>query len=349
MRFGLILGDQLHHQLATLKALDRTRDVILMAEVVEEAIYVTHHPQKIALIFSAMRHFAKELKAEGWRVRYHTFQSGSPIRSLLDFVQAQRQLFPVTELVMTQCGEYRLQQQIEQHWSQQLQLPVQYLDDERFFCSPKQFRHWASRYQTLRMEYFYREMRKQTGYLMQGQQPLGQQWNYDSANRKAWSGSPPLPEPLCFERDQIDLDVLELVEREFSRHPGSLADFRWATTRSDARLALQHFIDHSLPHFGDYQDAMVQGADTLFHSLLSPYLNCGLLLPREVCDAAEAAYHAGHAPLNAVEGFIRQILGWREYVRGIYWLYMPEYANRNALSFPQTLRGRKRARKSSGK
>ena len=331
MRFGLILGDQLHHQLATLKALDRTRDVILMAEVVEEAIYVTHHPQKIALIFSAMRHFAKELKAEGWRVRYHTFQSGSPIRSLLDFVQAQRQLFPVTELVMTQCGEYRLQQQIEQHWSQQLQLPVQYLDDERFFCSPKQFRHWASRYQTLRMEYFYREMRKQTGYLMQGQQPLGQQWNYDSANRKAWSGSPPLPEPLCFERDQIDLDVLELVEREFSRHPGSLADFRWATTRSDARLALQHFIDHSLPHFGDYQDAMVQGADTLFHSLLSPYLNCGLLLPREVCDAAEAAYHAGHAPLNAVEGFIRQILGWREYVRGIYWLYMPEYANRNAL------------------
>ncbi|RKG41125.1 MULTISPECIES: cryptochrome/photolyase family protein [Acinetobacter] len=331
MRFGLILGDQLHHQLATLKALDRTRDVILMAEVVEEATYVTHHPQKIALIFSAMRHFAKELKAEGWRVRYHAFQSDSPIRSLLDFVESQQQLLPVTELVITHCGEYRLQQQIEQHWSKHLQLPVQCLNDDRFFCSPEQFQHWANHYQTLRMEYFYREMRKRTGSLMQGQQPLGQQWNYDSANRKAWSGSPPLPEPLCFERDQIDLDVLELVEREFSRHPGSLADFRWATTRSDARLALQHFIDHSLPHFGDYQDAMVQGADTLFHSLLSPYLNCGLLLPREVCDAAEAAYHAGHAPLNAVEGFIRQILGWREYVRGIYWLYMPEYANRNAL------------------
>ncbi len=331
MRFGLILGDQLHHQLATLKALDRTRDVILMAEVVEEVTYVNHHPQKIALIFSAMRHFAKELKAEGWRVRYHTFQPARPIRSLLDFVQAQQQLFPVTELVITHCGEYRLQQQIEQHWSQQLQLPVQCLNDNRFFCSPEQFRKWASRYQTLRMEYFYREMRKQTSYLMQGQQPVGQQWNYDSANRKAWSGSPPLPTPLHFERDQIDLEVLQLVEYEFPNHPGSLDDFRWATTRSNALLALQHFIDHSLPYFGDYQDAMVQGADTLFHSLLSPYLNCGLLLPREVCDAAEAAHHAGHAPLNAVEGFIRQILGWREYVRGIYWLYMPEYANRNAL------------------
>ncbi|MGV2950010.1 cryptochrome/photolyase family protein, partial [Acinetobacter sp. AGC35] len=152
-----------------------------------------------------------------------------------------------------------------------------------------------------------------------------------SANRKAWSGNPPLPEPLCFEHDQIDLDVLQLVKREFSRHPGNLASFRWATTRNDALRALQHFIDHSLPHFGDYQDAMVQGADTLFHSLLSPYLNCGLLLPREVCDAAEAAYNAGHAPLNAVEGFIRQILGWREYVRGIYWLNMPEYASRNVL------------------
>ena len=277
MRFGLILGDQLHHQLATLKALDRIRDVILMAEVVEEATYVAHHPQKIALIFSAMRHFAKELKAEGWRVRYHAFKSDSPIRSLLDFVESQQQLLPVTELVITHCGEYRLQQQIEQYWSQQLQLPVQCLNDERFFCSPEQFRHWASRYQTLRMEYFYREMRKQTGYLMQGQQPFGEQWNYDSANRKAWAGNPPLPAPLHFEHDQIDLDVLELVEREFSRHSGSLDNFRWGTTRSNALLALEHFITHSLPHFGDYQDAMVQGADMLFHSLLSPYLNCGLL------------------------------------------------------------------------
>ena len=233
--------------------------------------------RKLPLIFSAMRHFAKELKAEGWRVRYHAFKSDSPIRSLLDFIESQQQLLPVTEIVITHCGEYRLQQQIEQHWSKHLQLPVQCLNDERFFCSPEQFQHWASRYQTLRMEYFYREMRKQTGYLMQGQQPFGEQWNYDSANRKAWTGNPPLPPVLHFEQDQIDLDVLKLVEREFSCHSGSLDNFRWATTRSNALLALEHFINHSLPHFGDYQDAMVQGADMLFHSLLSPYLNCGLL------------------------------------------------------------------------
>src|SRR5690606_31332056 len=226
-----------------------------------------------------MRHFAKELKAEGWHIRYHVFQSESP----------------------------------------------------------DQFQHWAKRCQTLRMEYFYREMRQQTGYLMQGQQPVGQQWNFDRANRNAWSGHPPLAAPLHFERDQIDLDVLELIEREFSLHPGSLDDFCWATTRNNALHALQHFISHNLPHFGDYQDAMVQSADMLFHSLLSPYLNCGLLLHKEVCDAAEAAYHAGHAPLNAVEGFIRQILGWREYVRGIYWLYMPDYTSRNALQYSASL------------
>lgn len=331
MRFGLILGDQLHHQLATLKVLDRTKDVILMAEVFEEATYVTHHPQKIALIFSAMRHFAKQLKAEGWRVRYHVFQSDSPIRTLLDFVQVQQQRLSAKELVITHCGEYRLQQQIENHWSQQLQLPVQCLDDDRFFCSPVQFRQWASRYKMLRMEYFYREMRKQTGYLIQNSQPIGGKWNYDTANRKTWSGNPPLSAPLYFELDQIDRDVIELVKREFPQHPGSLTNFHWATTRSNALLVLQHFIVNSLPYFGDYQDALAQGENALFHSLLSPYLNCGLLLAKEVCDAAEAAYHAGHAPLNAVEGFIRQILGWREYVRGIYWLYMPQYANSNSL------------------
>ena len=184
MHFGLILGDQLHHQLATLKYLDRSEDVILMAEVLEESTYVAHHPQKIALIFSAMRHFAKELKAQGWKVRYHALNRNSEIKKLIHFVQAQHQLLPATALIITQCGEYRLQHEIESNWSTQLQLPVHCLDDDRFFCSSMQFRQWAGKYKTLRMEYFYREMRKQTQYLMQGQQPIGGQWNYDSANRK---------------------------------------------------------------------------------------------------------------------------------------------------------------------
>lgn len=333
MHFGLILGDQLHHQLATLKYLDRSEDVILMAEVLEESTYVAHHPQKIALIFSAMRHFAKELKAQGWRVRYHAFNRNSEIKKLIHFVQAQHQLLPATALIITQCGEYRLQHEIESNWSTQLQLPVHCLDDDRFFCSSMQFRQWAGKYKTLRMEYFYREMRKQTQYLMQGQQPIGGQWNYDSVNRKRWSGNPPLPALLQFEKDQIDADVIELVKREFPQHTGHLKHFHWATTRSNALLALNHFIKNSLPNFGDYQDAMIYGVDYLFHSALSPYLNCGLLMAKEVCDAAEAAYYTGHAPLNSVEGFIRQILGWREYVRGIYWVNMPEYANRNTLQY----------------
>lgn len=339
MRFGLILGDQLSHQLATLKHLDRSQDVILMAEVLEEASYVPHHPQKIALIFSAMRHFAKELRAQGWKIRYQVFNRQSPIQSLLDFVQHQQQRYAADALLITHSGEYRLQQQIEQHWSKTLGIPVHCLEDDRFFCSLQQFQTWASKYKSLRMEYFYREMRKQSGYLMQDGQPIGGKWNYDSENRKRWSGQPALPPSLTFIQDQIDRDVMKLVKTEFAHHPGKIETFRWATTREQALQALAHFIQHALPSFGDHQDAMVYGEDDLFHSRLSPYLNCGLLTPREVCDAAETAYVQGHAPLNAVEGFIRQILGWREYVRGIYWLKMPEYAQLNALQSSRPLPG----------
>ena len=331
MKFGLILGDQLNHQLATLKYLNPKEDIILMAEVLEEATYVAHHPQKIALIFSAMRHFAKELKAQSWKVRYHPFQRESDIQKLVDFIAAQQQRTPADALVVTQCGEYRLQHEIENSWKDILNLPITCLKDDRFFCSIEHFKQWASQYKTLRMEYFYREMRKQTQYLMQAQQPLGGQWNYDQANRKAYAGNPPLISPLVFEHDQIDQDVIQLVKKEFSQHMGKIEPFRWATTRQNALLALEHFIANNLANFGDYQDAMIHGADFMFHSLLSPYLNCGLLLPKEVCDAAKTAYYQGSAPLNAVEGFIRQILGWREYVRGIYWLSMPEYRNQNTL------------------
>ncbi|ENV61006.1 cryptochrome/photolyase family protein [Acinetobacter soli] len=337
MRLGLILGDQLSQQLATLKALDREQDMILMAEVVDEATYVQHHVQKIALLFSAMRHFAKALKQDGWKIQYHVYEAKSPIRSLLDYVEQQQKRLNAEAIVVTHCGEYRLQQQIEQEWPKKLQVPVKCLEDDRFFCGLNEFRHWAARYKVLRMEYFYREMRKKTGYLMQHDAPEGGKWNYDHSNRKPWSGKTPLPERLQFKRDTIDDDVIALVKREFKDHLGSLDNFRWATTRSDAQKALAHFIEHMLNDFGDYQDAMVYGSDFMFHSLLSPYLNCGLLSPEEVCEAAEAAYHAGNAPLNAVEGFIRQILGWREYIRGIYWLNMPDYAQENALNNTRAL------------
>lgn len=335
MRIGLILGDQLSHSLATLRSLDPTQDRIVMAEVMQEAEYVPHHPQKIALILSAMRHFAAELRQHGWTVDYWTLQPDAPERSLLDVLQHYVNLHQPTKICITECGEYRLQHAIDSTWAATLGCPVQVFEDDRFFCRLADFAAWGKGKKQLRMEFFYREMRKKTGYLMQGgatPEPVGGQWNFDADNRKRWTGKPAFPKPLEFERDAIDRDVLALVKSQFAQHSGELEPFRWATTRSQALQALDFFIKHALAHFGDYQDAMVQGEGFLFHSVLSPYMNCGLLLPREVCEAALQAFERGDAPLNAVEGFIRQILGWREYVRGIYWLLMPDYAEQNGLA-----------------
>lgn len=336
VRLGLILGDQLSDSLACLRVLNPQVDQLIMAEVQDEASYVRHHKQKIALIFSAMRHFSQRLSASGWQVHYRSYESGSKETSLLAVVRSritalQAEGKTVSELVLTRCGEYRLQSAMDSEWAEQLGIPVTVYEDDRFFCTSQEFNQWAAGRKQLRMEYFYREMRRKTGLLMEADQPAGGKWNYDASNRQVWKGVPAIPELPAFEKDEIDESVLALVAREFEDHPGSLESFPWATNREQALEALAHFIQHRLPHFGDFQDAMVKGEDALFHSLLSPYINCGLLLPLEVCQAAEIAWLQGEAPLNAVEGFIRQILGWREYVRGIYWLCMPEYAKENRL------------------
>ncbi|MZR64292.1 cryptochrome/photolyase family protein [Alcanivorax sp. DP30] len=328
MKVGLILGDQLSLSLPTLSALNQKCDRLVMAEVADEAIYVKHHKQKIAFIFSAMRHFAGDLEKAGWQVDYYRYGE----HDFGDFTSLiTEQYADAEEVVVTHCGEYRLQQCIDHDWPQKSGVPVRCLDDTRFLCTPDFFQQWASGKKQLRMEFFYREMRRHTGLLMEGDEPAGGQWNYDSNNRQPYKGKTPLPPVLAFERDAIDQQVLSLVADQFPDHIGSLDDFQWGTTREQAQQALDHFIEHRLPHFGDYQDAMVTGEDTLFHSLLSPYINIGLLDPMAVCQAAEQAYYAGDAPLNAVEGFIRQIIGWREYVRGIYWLLMPDYAQENRL------------------
>ncbi|MCG8394986.1 MAG: cryptochrome/photolyase family protein, partial [Pseudomonadales bacterium] len=328
MKLGIVLGDQLSPNLPTLNALNRNTDRVVMAELAEEASYVKHHQQKIALIFSAMRHFARDLQEAGWRVDYYRYGEH-------EFPDFETLLAATTqdaeEVVVTHCGEYRLQQRIDTHWHKACGIPVTCLDDNRFLCSTAFFRQWASGKKQLRMEFFYREMRRHTGLLMEGDEPVGGQWNFDSNNRQPYKGKTPLPPVLTFDRDDTDEEVLALVGEQFAGHMGSLERFQWGTTSAQAQQALDHFIEHRLPHFGDYQDAMVSGEDTLFHSLLSPYINLGLLDPMTVCQAAEQAYFSGEAPLNAVEGFIRQIIGWREYVRGIYWLLMPDYAKENRL------------------
>jgi deoxyribodipyrimidine photolyase-related protein len=168
---------------------------------------------------------------------------------------------------------------------------------------------------------------------MDGDQPVGGAWNFDHDNRGSFGkeGPPPIAPPREFPPDAVTSDVLACVARKFADHPGDLAAFDWPVTRGDALAALDDFLMHRLPHFGQYQDAMWTGAPYLYHSRLSAALNLKLLNPREVVAAAEQAYRAGRAPLAAVEGFVRQILGWREYVRGIYWTTMPDYAQRNAL------------------
>jgi deoxyribodipyrimidine photolyase-related protein len=209
---------------------------------------------------------------------------------------------------------------------------VEIRPDTRFVCNIDEFAHWAEGRKQLRMEFFYREMRKKTGLLMTSEgQPEGGQWNFDTDNRKKWAGKPPAPAPFREEPDAITTEVIKLVNEYFSEHFGTTENFHYAVTAEQAQGALAHFIDFALPCFGDYQDAMSDNEDWLFHSILSPYLNTGLLDPMEVCEEAVRAWHAGRAPLNAVEGFVRQIIGWREFVRGIYWLLMPGYARENRL------------------
>jgi deoxyribodipyrimidine photolyase-related protein len=331
-----LLGDQLSHDLASLRAVTPADAVVLMMEVAEEATYVPHHPQKIALFFSAMRHFAEELRQAGWQVDYVTLDDPANTGDFAGEVARAAARHGATSIITVAGGEWRVVDG-QQTWGERTALPVTLLADDRFLCPIQQFAAWAAPRKRLIMEDFYRIIRRQAGLLMDGDQPAGGQWNYDADNRKSVPKGHKFTPPLRFAPDAITSDVIALVSSRFGNHFGSLENFGWPVTRAQALAALSDFITHSLAGFGDYQDAMVTGEDVLNHSLLSPALNLGLLSPLEVCRAAEAAYTAGTAPLNAVEGFIRQILGWREYVRGLYWFAGPDYTQRNHLGATRPL------------
>lgn len=332
----LILGDQLSHEISALSDIDIENDVVMLCEVMEEATYVRHHKKKIAFLFSAMRHFAQELERRGVRVRYVRLDdpdnSGSftgEIRRAIHDIRSER-------IVVTEPGEFRVREAMDR-WTGQFGLPVKIREDTRFLCSVAEFKSWADGRKTPRMEYFYREMRRKYGILMNGEEPEGGSWNYDSQNRKSPCGGLFIPKPWMTEPDAATREVMELVSARFPDHFGDLEPFYFAVTREQALKVLESFIAERLPHFGDFQDAMIEGQPWMYHSHLSFYLNCGLLNPLEVVREAERAYRQGRAPLNAAEGFIRQIIGWREYVRGIYWLKMPGYAELNALNARRAL------------
>ena len=325
-RLALILGDQLSFDLPSLQALDPQQDAVLLAEVAAETDYVPHHPQKIALIFSAMRHFAEALRERGWRVHYVRLDDAQNSGSLPAELQRWAAQLQAAEVHITECGEWRLEDELKRSG-----VPIVWHADNRFICGRDEFARWAEGRKQLRMEFFYREMRRKTGLLINGDgTPVGGAWNFDAENRKALPKQIKAPMTARFPADAITQEVLTLVAERFSHHYGSLASFDYPVSHAEAEALWQHFLDFALPAFGDYQDAMALGEPFLFHARISAALNIGLLDVRRLCADVEAAYWRGQVPLNAAEGFIRQLIGWREYVRGIYWLHMPEYAERNA-------------------
>ncbi|MCS6780559.1 MAG: cryptochrome/photolyase family protein [Geminicoccaceae bacterium] len=326
-----LFADHLSRSVSSLAGLDPHRDVVLMTEVMAECTYVPHHPKKIAFLFSAMRHFAAALAAEGVRVDYVRLDDPANRQSFSGEIRRAVERYRPERIVLCEPGEWRVLEEVR-GWETALGVPVEIRPDDRFFCSIAEFRSWAADRRQLRMELFYRWMRERTGILMTAAgEPEGGRWNYDVENRKPPPRGRRFPAPLRFAPDAITREVLALVGARFRHHFGELEPFGFAVTAEQAEAALEHFLKSALPWFGDYQDAMVAGEDWLFHSALSPYLNTGLLLPRTVCARVEAEYRAGRVPLNSAEGFIRQILGWREYVRGVYWRAMPGYATLNAL------------------
>ena len=334
----LVLGDQLTREVSSLRDLDPATDIVVMAELHDEATYVRHHKKKIAFIFSCMRHFADALREEGIEVDYRKLDDARnrTILSFTDWLDDCLERHAPDRIVVTESGEWRLHEEM-QGWSERFDAPVEVREDDRFLCSHRRFRKHAEGRKSLRMEYFYREMRKELDVLMTPGGPEGGQWNFDHDNREPLPDEILVPERAHFEPDGTTRDAIRLVASRFDNHFGSLDDFDWPVTREDALEALDDFIERFLPRFGRFQDAMRQGEPYLFHGLISPMINIGLLTPMEAVRKAEQAYHDGDAPLNAVEGFIRQIIGWREYVRGIYWWAMPSYKETNRLGAKRDL------------
>ena len=332
----LILGDQLSLNISSLKSADIATDRILMAELVDEATYVKHHKKKIIFLFSAMRHFAGALREVGWSVDYVLLDDSDNTGSFTGEVERAVARHKPNKIVVTEPGEWRVRQEFD-GWQDRFRLPVDILTDDRFICSRAEFADWATGRKQLRMEFFYREMRRKTGLLMDGDKPAGGKWNFDAENRKPAKRNLLMPQPLQFEANAQTQSIIGLVSDLFPDHFGDALPYWFAVNADQATAACDHFVDKALASFGDYQDAMLAGKRFLFHSVLSLYMNAGLLDPLEVCRKVEAVYLDKHIPINAAEGFIRQIIGWREYVRGIYWLYMPEYVEHNHLAAERSL------------
>ena len=334
----VVLGDQLDLDAAAFDGFDSGLDAVWMAEVAEESTHVWSSKPRTVMFLAAMRHFALALNAAERPLHYMRLDAPGNGGSLGTQLQADIERLRPARLVLTAPGDWRVLQVIKTV-AEANNLPLDIREDRHFFVSIREFAEHARGRKFLRMEYFYREQRKRHGILMEGDGPIGGQWNFDADNREAFGAAGPgvVPPRSTFAADAVTREVMDLVNNRFATHPGRLESFAWTVTRADALQSLQAFIAERLPFFGRYQDAMWPGNPWLYHAHLSAALNLKLLNPREVVAAAVAAYQVGHAPLASVEGFVRQILGWREYVRGIYWTQMPDYLERNALNATENL------------
>lgn len=326
----LVLGDQLNPGHSWFQQVDAQVVYVLM-EVRQETDYVLHHAQKILAIFAAMRDFARQLRAAGHRVRYVALESASNRQSIPGNLQALARHYGARSVQWQQPDEWRLDAQL-QAWAATQPLAWDMVDSEHFLTARGELAALMQGRRQWLMEHFYRHMRRRHRLLLDADgQPEGGRWNFDHDNRKPWPGTPPQPPDWRPTHDHSGLwAMLQRCGVDSLGQPQAAA-LRWPLNRAEALACLEAFIAQALPHFGDYEDAMASQAPRLFHSLLSFALNVKMLQPLEVIRRAEAAWRGGLAPLAAVEGFVRQILGWREYVRGIYWSCMPGYENRNAL------------------
>lgn len=332
----LIFGDQLDADSAAFDDFDPRHDEVWMAEVAGEINDPPAHQWRIAFFLSAMRHFRDDLRTAGKTVHYHTLSETSAAdcgRNFSEVLANDLARLRPQRVEFVRPGDFRVRTAITATL-RKAKIPFSELPDRHFLSDDSFFSKWAGGRKELRLEYFYRELRRQLDILIQPDgTPEGGSWNYDGDNRQAFGKQGPVPilgQPKAAP-DEVTEGVIALVLKRFGDHPGDCRTFPLPVTAAGARSWLKHFIDHQLPHFGTWQDALWSGGDFLYHSRISAFLNVKLLNPREVVAAALAAYHAKQAPLNAVEGFIRQIVGWREFVRGIYWHLMPSYAGLNAL------------------
>ena len=318
-----VFGDQLNRGIGALASATPLTHRVLFIESTSKIASRRWHIQRAHFIVASMRKFANELRTEGFEVDYrfaHSMREGFDSH-VLEFQPA--------EVVATEPNSYGARQLVAG-------LGVRTVPTNQFLCHPDEYQTFLGSRKTIKMEDFYRWQRKRLNVLMDGDEPMGGRWNFDEENRRPppKTGHDRWPEPQRYELDDIDRSVLESVQKHCF---GKLPEGQWATTREGALARLRSFVDQVLPMFGEHEDAMLKSNWHLAHSLLSPYLNVGLLLPGEVVSAAETAFQEGKVPMNSAEGFIRQIIGWREYIWNCYWQWMPEYAQMNSLGASRDL------------